>query len=145
MVLTATLTTTATDNEKDLNIENNNNVNDNDINNNNESNDNNIHHILSTCNKIRCLFFLFISNHLQRAWRGGFGVKIARALSNVNRLLFFLLFSNSILYLLPPTRKKSHLSIFAFRINRFWEKAFDLQTLIRKFVLKYFPRFWSPL
>ncbi len=37
----------------------------------------------------------------------------------------------------PP--KKSHLSLFAFRINRFWEKALDIQTFKGTFGLKYFP------
>ncbi len=44
-------------------------------------------------------------------------------------------------HILPPTRKKSHFSLLSFRINRFWEKALYLQTLIGKFGLKYFPRF----
>ena len=47
--------------------------------------------------------------------------------------------------ILPLTQKKSHLSFFAFRISRFWEKALDFQTLIGQFGLKYFPRFWRHL
>jgi len=43
--------------------------------------------------------------------------------------------------LLPPTQKKVELSFFAFRINSFWEKALDLQTLIGKFGLNNFPDF----
>jgi len=47
--------------------------------------------------------------------------------------------------ILPPTGKKVSFEFFAFRTNSFWEKILDLQTLIGKFGLKYFPRFLRTL
>ena len=51
---------------------------------------------------------------------------------------------NMVLLLLPPTRKKVAFEFFAFRINSFWEKALDIQTLIGKFGLNNFPDFEVP-
>ncbi len=46
--------------------------------------------------------------------------------------------------ILPPTRKKVVLEFFALRINRFWEKALDLQTLIGNLAQNIFPDFEVP-